>query len=370
MAVYVHHIATRVPEYAYSQAFIGKQMACWAGTERDRKLIQRVYQNSGIETRYSVLDDFHPGAANPLFRNGADGRPSAPTTAARNARFVQEAHRLAVAVARDAIEHAPGFTPADITHVITVTCTGFANPGLDSFVTQELNLHPDVQRYALGFMGCYAALPALRMAEQFCRADSASVVLVVAVELCTLHLHLDAGMDALIANVLFADGAAAALVTARQPAAQCPALTLDGFASALIPQGEADMAWSIGDHGFDLKLSAYVPNILGATLPALSAAMLRKHQLAHADIDLWAVHPGGKAILDKVESELELRPEQVAASRSILRRYGNMSSVTCLFVLQDLLAAHTEAVGRRRILAMAFGPGLTVETAVLGLLSR
>lgn len=369
MAVYVHHIETLLPDNAYSQEFACERMKSWASGERHRRLIHRVYRNSGIETRYSVLDDFRPGAMDPMFKDGPDGKPIVPTTGIRNDRFTKEARLMAVTVARRAVEQCLCVVPEDVTHVITVTCTGFSNPGLDYHIARELDLRPDVQRYALGFMGCYAALPALRMAWQFCHADPSAVVLVVAIELCSLHLQFDDSMDSLLANGLFADGAAAALVTAREPSPKSTVFALDGFASALIPQGEKDMAWRIGDHGFEITLSSYVPSILGATIQSIVEPVLRMHSLCKEDIGPWAIHPGGKAILDKVQSELQLRPEQVEASRSVLRKFGNMSSATILFVLKELLDAHDADADHKRVLAMAFGPGLTVETAVLCLMN-
>jgi predicted naringenin-chalcone synthase len=203
------------------------------------------------------------------------------------------------------------------------------------------------------------------MAWQFCRADPAAVVLVVAVELCTLHLHFENGLDSLLANAIFADGAAAAIVSSRPPAASRAAARIDSFASALIPGGVDDMAWRIGDKGFEITLSTYVPDIIGAHIRPLVESTLAAAGLCRADIGRWAIHPGGKAIVDKVQGELDLAPEQVHASREILRRYGNMSSATSLFVLKEILETERGAAAGENVCAMAFGPGLTVETALL-----
>jgi predicted naringenin-chalcone synthase len=274
---------------------------------------------------------------------------------------------MSVEVARRALAQCPGATPAEITHVITATCTGFSNPGPDYYIVREVNLRPSTQRYALGFMGCYAALPALRMAWQFCQADPAAVVLVVSVELCSLHLHFEDGLDSLLANAIFADGAAAAIVSAREPPGGRNSFRLDSFASALIPGAEKDMAWRIGDKGFEMTLSTYVPDIIGASIRSLIEPALAASGLGVADIGRWAIHPGGKAILDKVQSELCLTAEHIQASRDVLHRYGNMSSATSLFVLKEMLAGNSREARDRRVCAIAFGPGLTVETAILRL---
>lgn len=363
MPVYIRHIETLVPPHTYTQDYACEQMKAWMTNDKDRRLVHRVYRNSGIETRHSVLGDFHPDPVAPLFAMGPDGRPMEPGTRERNDRFAVESRRLSVEAVRRALACCPEFAPADVTHVVTATCTGFANPGPDYHIVRDVGLSPAAQRYALGFMGCYAALPALRMATQFCQADPSAVVVVVAVELCTLHLHFGDGPDFLLANAIFADGAAAAVVSARQPPSGTAAYAIDGFGSALIPSGERDMAWRIGNQGFEITLSTYVPDVIGANVRGLVESELRGQGLGVGDIRWWAIHPGGKAILDKVQAELALDPVQVAPSRDVLRRNGNMSSVTGLFVLADLLRRGPQPA--ERVCAMGFGPGLTLETAWL-----
>jgi predicted naringenin-chalcone synthase len=220
------------------------------------------------------------------------------------------------------------------------------------------------QRYHLGFMGCYAAFPALRMAAQFCRADPDAVVLVMCLELCSLHLQRNGSEDSLLANSLFADGGGGAIVSARKPAPGLSAYRIGDFHSALVPSGEGDMAWSIGDHGFDIALSSYVPKIIGANIREFIEPSLGASGLALADVDTWAVHPGGRSIIDQVQTTLTLRPEQVRASREALRDYGNMSSASIFFVLRNILDFPSRGEGEK-ICAMAFGPGLTVEMALL-----
>ncbi len=204
----------------------------------------------------------------------------------------------------------------------------------------------------------------LNMATQFCIANPDAVVLVMCLELCTLHLQINGSEDTILANSLFADGAGAVLVSARQPKDGIATYRICDFDSALITSGRDAMAWSIGDLGFDISLSSYVPKIIGAGIVDLLKPLLSKNALSIKDIQRWAVHPGGKSIIDKVAASLELTPEQVLPSRHILKKYGNMSSATILFVLKEtLLQAATEDFDK--VCAIAFGPGLTVEMALL-----
>ena len=201
------------------------------------------------------------------------------------------------------------------------------------------------------------------MARQFCLARPDSVVLIVCLELCSLHMQMQTTSDSILGNALFADGAAAALVSARAPAPDRPVLALDGFMSAMAPEGQGEMAWEIGNRGFNLVLSSYVPDVISANVGRIVGELLTPHELAAENIDLWAVHPGGKAILDKFEKSVALRPPQIEASRAVLRDFGNMSSATILFVLQRILDQSGPA--GQSIAAMAFGPGLTVECGLL-----
>jgi predicted naringenin-chalcone synthase len=359
MPVFLHHIATATPSQAYSQVEVGAWMQEAAGNDRQRRLLKALYRSSGIATRHACITGF----GKDFFARDDHGDLLEPGTGARNAIYASEAKQLGLRVGRMLLEQLPEVVPDDITHVVTASCTGFFNPGLDYFLVRDLGLPAATERYHLGFMGCYAAFPALRMAAQFCQANPQANVLVLCLELCSLHIQLGDREDQLLANALFADGAAAVLVSARPPAAGRPALRLERFSSALVPAGETDMAWSIGDRGFDIALSSYVPRILGANIAGAVDHLLSESGCTRDAIGTWAVHPGGKSILDQIERALALRPEQLAPSRRILRDFGNMSSATVLFVLRALLE-EPEADGRR-ICSMAFGPGLTVEMALL-----
>src|SRR6056297_1376454 len=353
--VWLHQPQTIVPPHHYQQQNVGAQMLEWTSDPRDKRLVRMLYRSSGIDTRYSVIPDWGDG----FFSSGEDTNSRQPTTAQRNKIYTKEASVLAAELGHKVLKNSDSFCAEDITHVVTASCTGFFNPGIDYILCRELGMIDSTQRYHLGFMGCYAAFPALNMAAQFCRADPDAVVLVMCLELCSLHLQLNGSEDSLLANALFADGAAAALVSSH-PSPTGQSCRIVDFHSALIPSGEDAMAWSIGDNGFDISLSSYVPIIIGAGIADLTKPLLDRHHLSNEDIHTWAVHPGGKSIIDKVAEGLQIPAAKVAASRDILRRYGNMSSATILFVLHDILAAqkpdHAQLIG-----AMAFGPGLTAE---------
>ncbi len=364
MSVWIHHIETITPENVYAQDYASVKMQEWIENERLARMIRVLYKKSGIDTRYSVIRSFDDNLQGDFLPRDSSGKRRELSTAERNAIYTRESRRLAVELGRRALAAVPGIAEQDITHVVTASCTGFSNPGIDYHLVNDLGLPAQVERYNLGFMGCYAAFPALRMAQQFCAANPDAVVLVLCLELCTLHLQLNDREDTMLANSLFSDGAAAAIVSARQPAADCASYRFGDFRSALITDGVGDMAWTVGDFGFDIALSSYVPSIIGANIESAVAPLLAGAGVSRADIGHWAVHPGGKAIVDKVAASLDLAAPQLTPSREVLRRFGNMSSATVLFVLRDILHL-AGAPSSEQVCAMAFGPGLTVEMGLL-----
>jgi predicted naringenin-chalcone synthase len=328
------------------------------GTERDKRIIHQIYSRSGIETRHSVVNDFQKSGSHTLFFNG---QGASPGTQSRNDTYIREGRKLFVDVAEKLVNEST-IDPEEITHLITVSCTGFYAPGPDFDIIRALKLHPGIERYHLGFMGCYASIPALKLADQICRADESATVMIVSVELCTLHFQANPKLDDLLSASVFADGGAGAIVSSKKPVSG--GYQIDGFASALLDKGEGDMAWSIGDQGFNMILSSYIPDLLADGLEDFLSPVLSQYNISMEDIRLWGVHPGGRAILDKVESALSLPANSLYASREVLSKYGNMSSATILFVLQNLLDDESLS-NNSRTLAMAFGPGLTLETALL-----
>ncbi|MBQ3360268.1 MAG: type III polyketide synthase [Microbacterium sp.] len=369
-------LQTIVPDTVIAQDAVRDVFAQQPGLGRlAQRIVTASFDGSGIDTRHTVIEEFSPlhETDEPVFFAPTTRQLLAPGTRARNDIYVRESTRLFVEVAQRAIEEDPDLQASDVTHVITVSCTGFHAPGPEYEIVRALGLADSVQRFHFGFMGCYAAMPALRAASQFCAADPDAVVLVVSVELCTLHLRSSDDPDTIVATSLFADGGAAGIVTARQLPSEVPALSLDRFHTAIAPEGEKDMAWTIGDEGFEMILSTAVPQIIGETiLGALRPLYVGEHDMSIAfeegaigeRVAHWAIHPGGRSILDRIQERLHLSDAQLHPARAVLRENGNMSSATILFVLKRILEEEGAQRGDR-VAAMAFGPGLTAESALM-----
>ena len=361
MSSFIHQISTSLPQYRFKQNELRERMKqVVKGTDRDKRIIHQIYSRSGIESRHSVVNDFQKSGSHTLFFNG---QGASPGTQSRNDTYIREGRKLFVDVAKKLMSESD-FKAEEITHLITVSCTGFYAPGPDFDIIRALKLNPKIERYHLGFMGCYATIPALKLADQICKADENASVMVVSVELCTLHFQANPKLDDLLSASVFADGGAGAIVSTKLPV--LTGYQINGFASALLDKGEADMAWSIGDKGFNMILSSYIPDLLADGLEDFLNPVLKQYELSLGEIDLWGVHPGGRAILDKVRNVLALPENSLTASRSILSQYGNMSSATILFVLKELLENSKDNADSRTI-AMAFGPGLTLESALLSI---
>jgi len=375
MPVYVRSLETAVPQTILVQQQAREVFASQPGLTRlGTRLVSTCFDSAAIDTRYTAVAelslDAHP--ENPRFFDPETNRVLSPSTKVRNEIFATEATKLFIEAGKAAVAQAPGIDLDDITHVITVSCTGFFNPGPDYKVVRALGLNPAVQRYHLGFMGCYAAFPALKAAKQFCVADPTAVVLVICVELCSLHVRTSNDPDTIMGSAIFGDGAAAAVVSAKELSGPEPSIRLDHFETVLTPVGEEAMAWNIGDEGFEMVLGSYVPHIIEEHITGALEPLLAKEPslagLPYRDITHWAIHPGGRSILDKVESKLELTQEQLVPARETLREYGNMSSATVLFVLKYMME-RPASEQEERICSMAFGPGLTVETGLFTLVS-
>ncbi len=358
MAASILGMGTAVPATRLSQHDVREFLAAQPALDRRaRRLLSAAFDAAAIDTRHTVLAELGPLGGGLPVREGA--LLLSPSTAARNDEFRRAAPPLFAAAARDALA-AADVDAAEVTHVVTVSCTGLFAPGPDYRLVRDLGLDPAVQRDHLGFVGCAAAVPALRQAARIARDDPEAVVLVAAAELCSLHIRSSADPEQIVAASVFADGAGAAVVSADPARGRPRRLELGRFATRLSDSGAEDMTWTVGDAGFDMTLTAEVPRIVGREVAAIVADVF-----GGADaVDTWAVHPGGRSILDRVESGLGLDADALLASRRVLRDYGNMSSATLLFILRDLLADADLADGRR-IGALAFGPGLTVETAAL-----
>lgn len=355
---YITHIGNAVPTYEIPQAqaadFMVKALAL---DEKSARKLNIIYRATRIQKRYSVLSDFitYPQLS---FFPETEGLVPFPSTAQRMKIYQQHAANLGQAAVADALPD--NFPMKEITHLITVSCTGMYAPGLDIDLVKTLGLKRNVQRTCINFMGCYASFNALKSAQAICTAFPEAKVLIVGVELCTLHFQKKQDDDQLLANALFADGAAAALVQGRP--SDTTSLKLDDFYCDLISEGEEDMAWHIGDVGFEMRLSSYVPKLLSANIQQILAQAFQHFQVDLSAINQFAIHPGGRAILDGLSTALDVPQNQFQHSYEVLANYGNMSSVTILFVLKRLL--HQAKAGEK-ILTMAFGPGLTLESGVL-----
>ncbi|MCC3276625.1 MULTISPECIES: type III polyketide synthase [unclassified Arthrobacter] len=370
MTVTLRSLETAIPPTVLVQTEVRDCFATQPGLTRlGERLVRTCFDSAAIDTRRTALAELSltDTSEHPVFYDARSGLLLKPSTKVRNDIFAVQATKLFIEAATKALAAAPGVTAADITHVITVSCTGFFNPGPDYKVVRALGLDPSVQRYHLGFMGCYAAFPAMRAAKSFCEADPGAVVLVVSAELCSLHVRTSNDPDAIMGSSLFADGAAAAVITARDDLPEGPGIQLDHFETILTPVGEEAMAWNIGDEGFEMVLGTYVPHIIDDHIVGALDPLLAHDDslgtLPYREIEHWAIHPGGRSILDKVEAKLELSEEQLFPARETLRTVGNMSSATVLFVLKRILDLPS-AGGNERICSMAFGPGLTVETGL------
>jgi predicted naringenin-chalcone synthase len=361
MTVILRSLETAVPATVMVQPQVRDVFAAQPGLTRlGQRLVGAAFDSSGIETRYTVLEELTLDRSfdAPLFFDRKELRILSPSTKARNEVYAEEGTKLFVEAARKALAAAPGIEASDITHVVTASCTGFFAPGPDYKVVRALGLDPSVQRYHLGFMGCYAAFPALRSAKAFCDADPDAVVLVIAAELCSLHVRSSNNPDTIVGSSLFADGAAAAVVSAREIPLTAPALSLDHFETVLTPVGEEAMAWNIGDEGFEMVLGTYVPHIIDDHIVGALEPLLARDPslqgLDYSEIEHWAIHPGGRSILDKVEAKLGLTEQQLVPARETLRDYGNMSSATVMFVLKNILD-QPASPGNDRICSMACG---------------
>jgi alpha-pyrone synthase len=330
---------------------IHRHFADWAAPRlsrpREQALFRRMVARSGIEHRWSVLPAA-PGGGSPLEPGGFYFGDDLPPTSRRMAFYAEAAPALAL----EAIGALGARTSLDgITHLVVASCTGFVAPGIDQIIARRLGLDPGVERTLIGFMGCYAAVAALRVAHHIARSDTAARVLVVTVELSTLHLIDSNELEPLLAMVQFADGAAAAIVGVEPSG-----LALDRFFATTLPDSHDLIRWTIGDAGFEMHLSGEVPGRISALLRTPEARERMLNGRAPEDM-IWAVHAGGRSILDAVQDALDLPQGALASSRSVLSRFGNMSSATLMFVLADIL----DQPGHDDGIAIAFGPGLAAE---------
>jgi len=375
MSLSIAGLGTALPPFSISQdqiAAFSRPLCCDDANQAE--LFSLIFQHAGVNRRHSVLQlgecekTFVPQSFYPL-RDCGRG----PSTARRMQEYETAAPPLAIAAARKALDDAQ-LVPDEVTHLVTVSCTGFMAPGIDMKVLEGLMLKPTVERTHIGFMGCHGAINGLKVARGCLTAEPEARVLVCCVELCTLHFFTGWDPEKIVANALFADGAAAVVCqTSPAPppldeAAGRPPISIqDGTAWKLaavgtmrIPDSSAAMSWRIGDYGFDMGLSRQIPELIGLHLRGWVESWLGRQGLALEDIGSWAVHPGGPKILDAAEQALSLPAGALEDSRAVLAECGNMSSPTLLFVLERL----RERNAARPCAVLGFGPGMVVEAAL------
>ena len=358
MSAAILGFGTELPVNRMSQdeaAAMSADLLC--GDERQKRLLTAMLRRSQVSNRHTCIP--HQAAYDWVETGAEPGTSMGLSTQQRMKLYAEHVGPLSIGAASKALDNA-GVSAAEITHLITVSCTGFDAPGFDVQLIEKLHLPRDVQRMQIGFMGCHAAINGMRVAAALANADPASKTLLCATELCSLHYHTQWDETLMLGNALFADGSAA-FVCGCANESQQSAYTIKATGSYLAPDSTEMMSWQIGNHGFEMSLSSSVPDAIKQSLRPWLTQWLAKQGLALNDIGAWAVHPGGPRILTAVEQSLELPSEALDVSRTVLREYGNMSSPTVLFILQRMASLSIP----KPCVALAFGPGLMIEAALL-----
>ncbi|HEX8515248.1 MAG TPA: type III polyketide synthase [Bacteroidia bacterium] len=354
-------IGTAVPEHRSKQTAILEFMHAAYSNETASRKLNVLFSHSGIEERYSVLPDFDKARNEPVFFNGV---PSSANVVNRLDVFKERAIPLAIEAIHSAFKKINTTVEAyGVTHLVTVTCTGMSAPGIDADIIRQLNLPEDIFRTSVNFLGCNAAFHAMKIADMICRTEPDAKVLIVCAELCTLHFQPKDNHDNLLSNTIFGDGAAALIVTADEAAKGQKGFTINGFYSLLLNKGRDLMGWNVTPLNFEMILDARIPEFIGSEAGSIVKKAALKYKISPESITNWAIHPGGKKILDTIKKQLALTEEQLKPSYKVLSEYGNMSSPTIVFVLNEFMedpAKHGED-----IFAIGFGPGLSIETALL-----
>jgi predicted naringenin-chalcone synthase len=366
MAIVIRGLGTAIPAHSISQndaATMAVGLCC--STAQQAKLLPALYRRTGVRNRHCVvLESSTNGKLSwqTFYEDARHENDAGPSTSLRMDRYEAEAGRLACMAAVRAFETS-GVDPSDVTHLITVSCSGFNAPGFDISLINDLPLSRDVERTHIGFMGCHGALNGLRVARAFVEADPAAVVLLCPVELCSLHQQYGWDPEQVVANALFADGAAAVVLTADHGEQQTTDLPqLLGNGSYVLPDSSDFMTWRIRDNGFEMTLSPKLPGLIRSSLRDWLTGWLADFGLRPEDITSWAIHPGGPRVLTATADALGLTRSQLQASREVLAEYGNMSSPTVLFILDRL----TENKVPGPCVVLGYGPGITIEAALLG----
>ncbi len=355
-------IGTAVPQFGTKQSTILDFMVEAYNDDTAARKLKILFHHSGISTRYSTVSDFNNiRPENKLF----NGDQSAPNVEKRLEVFKENAVPLAIEAIQDSLNKLnTTFAEIGITHLITVTCTGIYAPGIDSILIKQLNLPIDIFHTSVNFMGCNAAFHALKLGDMIAKTDENAKVLIVCVELCTLHFQPKNNHDNLLSNTIFGDGSAAVIVVSDTHAKHHnqQGITINGFYSLLLSKGNDLMGWNITPLNFEMILDAKVPEVIGDEVVDIVSKAVKKFGIAQEQIDKWAIHPGGKKILDMIQKHLHLNDKDLMHSYKVLDEYGNMSSPTILFVLNEIM--HAGLKPNENIFSIGFGPGLSIETAL------
>ena len=368
MASRLYGMGTALPKYTTTQEhslqFMRQVVDARASKDehlRATMFLEAIHEGCGIDRRYSVIEDFTKNTpeAFTFFPKNWSLEPF-PTTQQRMEVYEDRSIALAEEAAIKSLEDAR-IEPEEVTHLVFVTCTGLFAPGPDILLVHRLGLRRETRRTVIGFMGCYGAFNGLRTADQIVAADPDAVVLQVCVELCSLHYQSDLEPQTTVGNCLFGDGAAAVVYADHR--------RFDGgyrdvvtSHCAITDDSLDQMQWHIGDHGFSMVLDVEIPTTLLGAGEQFVNALLDRGKSRKEEVQAWVVHPGGPRIVDAVRDSAGLDEEDVALSRSVLRDFGNMSSTTALFVLKRQLEQDD---GEGDMVMLGFGPGLTMEGAVL-----
>jgi predicted naringenin-chalcone synthase len=354
-------IATGVPAFKHQQddIFLFAD-AIHCKNETDSRKLKFLYHQSGISTRYSVIPDYNVMMDERKFYPQTKDLEPFPDLEKRMKWYDEYAGKLSVKTIKECIKDK--ISVAEITHLITVSCTGMSAPGIDLEIMEALNLPGTIFRTSVNFMGCYAAIHALKIANALCISEPDANIVIVCTELCTLHFQKENSIDNITSTLLFADGCAAVLVQNNK--SNLKGLMLKSFFSDVSLRGKKDMSWQLSSKGFLMTLSGYVPDLVREDFNQLVSKALDKSSILREDITYWCIHPGGKKILQCISKSLQLKDDDLSYSYEVLKDYGNMSSPTILFVLQKILADIELKKNHKKqtIFGAAFGPGLTMET--------
>jgi predicted naringenin-chalcone synthase len=362
MASIISAIGTAAPENRFSQKEILRFMTdAQQLNPTDAQRLEKLYRASGIDYRHSVIQDFGRSRGDYSFFGNENFLEPFPSTSHRSALYEATAKELAVKSVENLLKTKP-IRLNKITHLITVSCTGMYAPGLDIDLIEALNLNKYTERTCINFMGCYGAFNALKTADYICRADPAAMVLIIDLELCTLHFQRESNLENWVANSLFADGAAAVIVEPEAKKPENKGFKMKTFFNTLVTDAKDEMSWRIGDTGFQMHLSSRIAKNIGKKIKEVTNALIEKSGLNASAVSHVAIHPGGRRILEVCEEMLELPEEALQHSYDVLKQYGNMSSVTILFILQKVLEQTRPG---DKTMSFAFGPGLTVESMIL-----